>query len=294
MEKGQDILKRIETIHNLPTLPVVITKLREAISNPNVDARRVATIIEDDPAMMARILKVVNSALYRGRQDVTSLQMAVARMGFNAISNIAMSTTIFSIFNKSENSGFSHEEFWRHCISVGIGTEVLYNHCKSNIKKRFTSDVLQLAGLMHDVGKIVLEQFFHTQFRAAIAMASEQNIPLRDAEKQIMGVDHAEVGAVLAMRWNLSQEFSQVIRWHHRPASINVKNDYRDMLLLVHTADYVCNLEKIGDGGNLFAPGYDQRVWGQLGMSVGDIVGIVEKIRIEAQKSAILMSFVNS
>ena len=113
MDKGQEILRRLETIHNLPTLPVVITKLREAISDPNADARKIAQIIEDDPAMMARILKVVNSALYRGRQDVTSLQMAVARMGFNAISNIAMSTTIFSVFKSTTEVGFSHEDFWR-------------------------------------------------------------------------------------------------------------------------------------------------------------------------------------
>ncbi len=292
MDKGQEILRRLETIHNLPTLPVVITKLREAISNPNADAKKIAQIIEDDPAMMARILKVVNSALYRGRQDVTSLQMAVARMGFNAISNIAMSTTIFSIFKSSGPTGFSHENFWRHCICVGIGADVLYERCKNNLSKRYTPDILQLAGLLHDIGKIVLEQFFHTSFRQSIALSVEEEIPLCDAEKKVMGVDHAEIGAVLAQRWHLTPDFAHVIRWHHKPISMNVNEDYSELIRLCHTADYICNLEKIGDGGNLTAPSFDQKVWGSLGLSVGDISEIVDAIREQSTHSEVLMAFV--
>jgi putative nucleotidyltransferase with HDIG domain len=292
MDKGQEILRRLETIHNLPTLPVVITKLREAISNPNADAKKIAQIIEDDPAMMARILKVVNSALYRGRQDVTSLQMAVARMGFNAISNIAMSTTIFSIFKSTAESGFSHEEFWRHCISVGIGADVLYERCKGNLKKRYTSDILQLSGLLHDIGKIVLEQFFHNSFRQSIELSVEEEISLQEAEKKVMGVDHAEVGAVLAQRWHLTADFAQVIRWHHRPASININEEYSELIKLVHTSNYICNLEKIGDGGDLTAPGFDQRVWGSLGLTVADISEIVDSIKAQSKNSEVLMAFV--
>ncbi len=292
MEKGQEILRKLETIHNLPTLPVVIAKLRKAISDPNADARKIAKIIEDDPSMMARIMKVVNSALYRGRQDVTSLQMAVARMGFNAISNIAMSTTIFSVFKSSTEAGFNHEEFWRHSISVGIGANVLYDRCKPALKKRYTTDILQLAGLLHDIGKIVLEQFFHNSFREAIELSKSEEIPLNKAEKKVMGVDHAEIGAVLAQRWHLTPDFSQVIRWHHTPMSMNVKSDYAELIKLCHTADYICNLEQIGDGGNTFAPGFDQKVWGSLGLTVSDISEIVDQIREQSANSEVLMAFV--
>ncbi len=105
------IVRRLEKIYNLPTLPAVIEKLGEEIRNPKSDARRVAALIEDDPSMMSRILKVVNSAFYGGIEPITSVQQAVSRMGFNAINNIALSTSVFAAFDKSGEAGFDRKEF---------------------------------------------------------------------------------------------------------------------------------------------------------------------------------------
>ena len=289
MDKVQEMIKKLDQVRNLPTLPIVIDKLRNAIRDPNSDATRIASIIRDDPSMMARILKIVNSALYGGREPVNSLPLAVSRLGLNAISNIAMSTAIISLFGKMGEREFDREGFWRHSISTGIAICVLYDRCKPNLAKRYSKDILHLVGLLHDIGKIVLEQFFHHEFIQAVNAAKEKNISLLQAENETMGADHVSIGSWLGMRWNLSPELLQIIRWHHDPLSADV--EHREMVMLCHSANYICNLEKIGDGGDTVAPVFHHETWTQLGLSVRDISEIVDKVVEASKQSEVLMSF---
>jgi HD-like signal output (HDOD) protein len=240
--------------------------------------------------MMTSILKVVNSAFYRGREPVTSLSMAVSRMGLNAISNIATSTAIFSLFSKGEEKEYDREEFWRHSISTSIAIRALYDRCRPNLTKRYSEDVLHLVGLLHDIGKIVLDQFFHDEFVRAIHLAKEKMIPLCQAESEVMGADHTRVGSWLGMRWSLSRALLQVIRWHHDPASSDV--EHRELVMLCHAANYICNVGRIGDGGDLTAPVLRQDVWTQLGQPVLHISDIVDAVVKESKQSEVLMSFV--
>jgi putative nucleotidyltransferase with HDIG domain len=280
-------LAKLEAIRNLPTLPVVVQKVRQTVGDPNSDAAKLATIIEDDPAMMTRILKVVNSAFYAGREPVTSVQMAVARMGMRAVGNIAMSTAVFSSFGKSPQGGFDREEFWRHSICTGIAAAVVYDSAKNALSSRFTKDVLHLAGLLHDIGKIVFDQFFHDEFRKALEMSAMQMISLADAECRVTGVNHMEVGAWLGEKWHLNEDLLQVIKWHQDPNAAEAK--YWDMVALVHTANYICNQEKIGNSGNN-VPSFLPHVWKRMGLGVGDIPAVVDRVNEESKQSAILMA----
>lgn len=290
MDRAKEIFETLDKVQNLPTLPIVIEKLRAAIRDPSSDANRIARIIEDDPSMMARILKVVNSVLYGGREPIHSLQLAVARMGLSAINNIAMSTAIFSTFGKKGQTDFNREDFWRHSISTGIAVNVLYDRCKSTLTKRYGKDLLHLVGLIHDIGKIIFEQFFHADFLKAVRLSADKSIPLIQAENEVVGAEHTQIGAWLGMRWNLSQELLQAVRWHHEPDSADV--EHRELVMLCHSANYICNLEKIGDGGDVAAPSFHHDAWTRLGLTVRDISDIVDHVVEEAKKSEVLMSFV--
>lgn len=286
----EKLLSKLEKIHNLPTLPVVIDKLGAAVRDPDTDAKKIALIIEDDPAMMARILKVVNSAFYGVMEPIHSVQNAVARMGFTAVNNIAMSTAVFSTFGRQGETDFSREEFWRHSICCGIACNVLYERVRGNVKKHYSKDTLHLAGLLHDIGKIIFEQFFHPEFMQAVRKSSEQKVPLYQTEIETMGIDHSEVGAWLAAKWNLSAELTAVIRWHHDPAK--AAQEMAPLANLAHIANYIVNLEKIGDGGDLAAPVFLQAIWKKMGLAVPDIAGLVDQVKEEAKHSEILLSFV--
>jgi len=211
-------------------------------------------------------------------------------MGLNAVNNIAMSTSVFSTFSKAEQKDFNRVEFWRHCISTGIAVAVLYDRCKPNLTKRYTKDILHLAGLLHDIGKVILEQFFHNEFIGAVKLAEQNHIPLSQSEIESIGADHAQVGAWLGMKWFLSNEILQTIRWHHDPEYADV--EHQEIVMLCHTANYICNLEKIGDSGDSTAPAFHQSIWQKLGLAVKDIAEIVDKVTEESKKSEVLMAFV--
>jgi putative nucleotidyltransferase with HDIG domain len=286
----EDIFKKLSAVKNLPTLPVVMEKLQKAMRDPHSDVARISRIIQDDPSMMARILKVVNSALYGARDPITSLQLAIARMGLNAINNIAMSTSVFATFSKAKQSDFNREEFWRHCISTGIAVNVLYNRCRANLGRTIEKDLLHLAGLLHDIGKIIFETYFHAEFMQSIQLCREQHVPLFQIELETIGADHAQVGAWLGERWNLAPAIIETVRWHHEPD--NADEELRDLAMLTHAANYICNLVKVGDSGDAVAPAFFRGVWKRLGINVDDMSAIMDQVKEESKQSEVLLAFV--
>lgn len=281
------IFNKIEQIQNLPTLPAVIGRLNKALEDPTINAEQISKIIADDPSMMARILRVVNSAFYGISMPVSSISQAVALLGFIAVKNIATTTSAFATFDIREQTDFNREEFWRHSICVGIATNVLYNHVKDFIKIRVSSDLLHLCGLMHGIGIIIFEQYFHIKFMVALLLSQKENIPLLRAQEEALGANHCEVGAWLGKKWNLPREVVECIRWHMDPDQSEDK--YRGLVNLCHTANYICTLEKLGDYGDA-VPTFRQTVWRDLGLSVKDIPGIVDQIKRESAKSEILLA----
>jgi HD-like signal output (HDOD) protein len=287
METRETIFKRLDSVQNLPTLPAVIQELGKIVRDPNSDARKVAKLIEDDPAMMARILKVSNSVFYAGAEPVKSVQHAVSRMGMRAVNNLAMSTAVFGTFQGSGREEFDRNEFWRHSICTGIGAMVVYEKAKGMMKRRFSRDLLHLAGLLHDIGKILMDQFFHVEFMAAVQASRNEKRLLRDAERGTLGTDHTDLGAWLGARWRLSDDLLAVVRGHHDPDT--VEPEHWELTALIHTANYICNLEHIGDGGDA-SPGFQQSLWKRIGLGVGDIPEVVDRVKEESKHSEVLMA----
>lgn len=288
MKNRSDVFREFREIDDLPTLPVVIEKLGQAIKNPNSDARRVSRIIEDDPAIMARVLKTVNSVFYSGSRPISSVQEAVARMGMNAVNNVAISTSVFSAFGGRADDSLDREQFWRHSIITGIGAMIVYERVKGNLAAVYGRDVLHLAGLLHDIGKIVLDQYFHDEFLEALHHSRSEKVPLEEAEERVIGVNHTEVGSWLGVRWNLSPDLLQVIRWHHETCS--AEREHRGLTSVDHVANYIGNLEKLARGGDDF-PAYENETWRSLGLTVADIPEVVEAVRSGAEQSELLQAF---
>jgi putative nucleotidyltransferase with HDIG domain len=280
-----DLAKKLSVIEKLPTLPVVIENLGRALEDPDVDASRVAGIIADDPAIMARIMKVVGSVYYSGAQEPPSLQAAIVRLGFRTVSNIAMSAAVFSTFPPSAGTVFDRDGFWRHSIAAGVAAESLQPWFPGFASLPYAPDVLQLCGLLHDIGKIIFEQFFHDRFVEALELSKSRGMSLSAAEDRVLGADHSRVGAWLGRRWSLSEPVLSVVRWHHSPGS--APEAHRELTLLCYLANNAVNAAGLGNSGNSY-PRYARKIEHEFDLDHEHLVQITELIREKVAQAPLL------
>ncbi len=284
------VIRKLGIIQNLPTLPKVVFELEKVISNPNKGANAASAIIQDDPAMMFRILKVVNSAYYGLPNKIDNIQQAVALLGMEAVKRLALTTAVFSTFKaKDGRRDFNREDFWKHSISTSVAMQTLHEAVAPRLKPpQLTSEALHLAGLTHDIGKIIYEQHFHSDFIEAIQLAEDRNIPLCHAEAEIMGIDHAELGAWLGKKWNLPGQIVSAIRWHHAPTKANPL--YHDITHICHISNYICNQEHLGFSGSP-VPSFNHSFFlANCGLKLENVLQLVDTIKERSKKSEVLLA----
>jgi HD-like signal output (HDOD) protein len=284
------LMRIFESAEDLPTLPEIAVRLQEVVDDPHSDARDVAKIIQDDPAIATKVLKVVNSVFYapRGRAEITELQPAVARLGFVAVVNIVLSTSVFQAFGRVQQPVFDRREFWRHSVCVGIAAAVLHDYLKADNERPISRDSVHLAGIVHDMGKILFERYANPEFHLAIKNAGEYKLPGLKEERRFLGLGHDEAGAWLAEKWKIDPAIQAVVRWHHDPLACE-EEEFSKLIKLVHMADYICHSQNLGDSGNPY-PMYDERVRDELQLTENKIMELMEMVEIEAANSEILLS----
>ncbi len=283
---NSEVYDKLETVENLPTLPDVIMRLTSALEDPNLNADKVGGIIQDDPSMMTKILKTVNSAIYALPQEIISISQATALLGFIAVKNIALSTSVATVFDVNERSNFKQDEFWKRSICVGIAMNVLYKRIKSSSPRILSNDVIHLAGLVHGIGIITMEQYFHIKFIMAMRIAQNKNICVTEAQAEVFQTDYCELGAWLGEKWNLPEPVLDTIRWHANPSAATQNID---LVNLCHMANYICASQKLGDYGAP-VPKCDRMIWMEFGLEVSDIAEIVDEIVAETKQSETLLA----
>ncbi|MHC4664321.1 MAG: HDOD domain-containing protein, partial [Planctomycetota bacterium] len=209
-----DILrKKIESIGGLPTLPKVAAEIIARVSNPDSSMKDISKIIHQDPSLAAKILKVANSAFYGLRQEVTTLQLAMVVLGLKKIMNLVASISIFSVFpTRAGRKAIEREKFWLHSAGTGTIARILAQRMELELDgEEF------VAGLLHDIGKIVIDQYFHEDFLKILDLI-EQGKDALEAENTVLGASHAEIGEWIAFHWRLPRSLIAAIRYHHDPA----------------------------------------------------------------------------
>ena len=279
------IEKKLSSIRDIPTLPAIVLKLTKAVDDPNMDGRKIALLLQDDPALSTRILRLVNSALYAGAEPTASVQLAVSRIGMEGLRNLAIAVSVFQSFQPGPKDAFDRKEFWKHCLLCGVAATILFRKARSQMSHFYPDDVLHLSGLVHDIGRIVLDEHFHTEFVAAMAARDQTMAPLIEMERKFIGTDHAEVGAWLANRWKMVPAVVQAIRWHHEPES--AEPECRDLVRLINAANYICNFQQLGWSGDT-TPEFLPMAWEKLGISPADAQEIGVSICADARLSQLM------
>jgi HD-like signal output (HDOD) protein len=236
----------LRKVNTIATLPQVAAKIVEIVEDPRSTAQHLKQVISHDPALATRILKVVNSAFYGLPGQVNSVDRAIVMLGFREVKNIAMAANLSVLFRGAELTGpYKAEDIWRHCVAVGVASRQLAKETR-RLSGR-ASDAF-LAGLIHDLGLLIHIQINPEKFDAVCKRAHElieqgsQNLNFCALEREIIGVDHEQLGQALTENWRFPEEHQQVVGFHHHPKL--ARTDSRDMVRLVHIADIlICRMD---------------------------------------------------
>ena len=232
--EADEILKKLDSIKDIPTLPTIVFELNELLQNPNTPITDISDIIEKDQAMSLRVLKLVNSAFYGIYKEVNDIGNAIVLLGFNTVRNAIVSLGVINSFSGVKSlEGFDISDFWKHSLAVAVVSKSLAEKTKIA-----SPDSCFVGGLLHDIGKVILAQYFQDLFEKVWNAAKRENISFYEAEKKEITIDHAIIGAHLATNWELPESFIDVIRWHH-----DVRNDSesKKMILIIYLSDIIVN-----------------------------------------------------
>ena len=268
----------------VPTLPAIDSQVNDLVADQNSSAAEVAVVIQSDVAIATKVLRLANSAYYGLRSKVNSVQHAVAMLGFNIIKNLAITATVFENLEGGKvHPLFNHEQFWKHSVASGLICRLLADKLGMGRKD---IEGLFICGLLHDVGKIVLEEHLHEKFIECLDVSGSENIPLVEAEQKVLDFTHGDVGAVLADRWHLAPEIIVGAQFHHKP--MEAPADGQMVACVTHVADFICRLRPVGHGGGAVHPRLVEEAWQALGLGTGVIEPLIRELDETVQTDAMM------
>ena len=274
---GRELIRKIiSNTASLPAMPEVMLKVQKMIQHPGTSPAQLAKILETDPSMVAGILKVANSAYYGFRGKVSTIQHASALFGTRRLAELITAMSAGGVLGKAmEGYGLAAGDMWRHSITVACTA--------SEIAAAVASDALDsayMAGLLHDMGKIILDPYVRKRrllFDHYFSSHPEKTI--QDAERDILGFDHAVIAAILCEKWNLPKSISFGIRHHHQPSSAG---DHQ-LSHIVHLADYITVQTGSRGGGKAAILTLDETTPSMVPLDAGTLHNVAEKAREYAQ-----------
>ena len=219
----------LDLVERMPAFPASVHRIIELTNDVNCQARDLLAVIDTDPVLTMRILKVANSAYFGLQNPILSVKHAVVYIGLNTVKHLALATAAIGAIPTDETTGLDTETYLRHSLGAGIVCRRLGQ--RVHIDHHGTADLF-VAGLLHDIGKVVFASFEPTSFRAAVELAESAGCKDFQAEYQIFGSDHAELGGLLASKWGFPHELTRAIAEHHQPIVYDTPTPLRDVVYL--------------------------------------------------------------
>jgi putative nucleotidyltransferase with HDIG domain len=263
-EKRKRFRRALRDVKNLPTLPAVVMKLTKMAENPDVTTEQMGRVISKDHILAVKLLKLVNSAFYGFPQRVSSLQSAIILLGFNVIKSLIISASIFEFMEDNDR------ELWEHSLGCAVVCNVLAKRLQVSDPEEIST-----AGLIHDIGKVAIKMELPQEYREIEAMVHDRQIPMREAELQVLGFNHAEVGGWLAKTWNLPGKLVEPVAMHHNPAGAKKE---KMATAIVHVGDIIIRGMGLGHGEDIWVPPLVRSAWQLLALTAADVDEILAEV----------------
>ncbi len=282
----QDVERRLGRIEDISTLPGVAHSVVQLIQNPKSSALQVGEAISRDPALASKVLRIANSAFYGFPRKISTIHSAIVVLGFANIRNIVLTASIAGMLPPREDGMlFDRVSFWRHSLACGIASKLLAGRMgMKNLEEAF------LWGLLHDLGKVVLDGCFRDDYLLIVRLAREKGRLLREAEEAVLGFDHAEAGGVVAEKWNLPPALIKAVRFHHDPPRAR---ESARVVSIVHLADILSRAVGLGNGGDDRIPVVNDDAWSLLKMDGDEIRVLFGELEHEMDRATDFLPLVH-
>lgn len=271
----------VQGIEDLPSLPAVVMDLLGNLEQDDIDVSVLAKKVSHDPALTAKTLRLANSSAFGLQVKVTTIQQAITFLGFQTTRNLITAAALTGCFPAGRCPGFNDKAFWRHASASAACARGLAR------RMRFNQDVAFTAGLLHDLGQLVLANSHPDAYGAVLAWRRQQGCSLLDAERAVLGVDHVDAGVALATCWHFSDTMRQAIARHHSPDTPGAGF----LAAIVHVADAIVHaLDLAGDPDELVPP-VSTVAWNAMGLNEEAYLHLFRETEQQAEEmSAILMA----
>lgn len=268
----------LEKLNDIPTLPVVATRVTELINDPNSSSADIADVLKKDQVLTAKVLKLINSPYYGIPGEVTDVRRALAYLGFNSLAQLVLSVSIINMFADKKSGNFSMQQFWKHALATAVASEIIAKKIDyPRPEECFT------CGLLHDIGKIVLYQLSPDDFIRVIQTAEKEKLSFSEVEKRFEIPPHGYLGEFIANKWRLPMVIRMCIRYHHLDVREmeTILDSMKPAVQIVRLANELVIRESIGYSGNASGGRITEELLAPLALTEEDLKPLAERIHKE-------------
>ncbi len=259
------------------SLPEIFMMINEVVNDPTSSFSDISRVVNLDPALSARLLKIVNSSFYSFPSNIDTVTHAISVIGTEQLHDLALATTILSTFKGIPDTIVNMNLFGRHSMGVAIIARNLAIHCRETNPERFF-----LAGILHDIGRLIILENLPEESKEIVSRQTEVGGIMWQIEREVLGFDHADVGAALARAWKLPLSLEEIIGNHHNPAR---SKRYPLETTIIHLADIIAKAMELGTSGDIHVSPLDEKSWEQLKLPIGIFSALWNQVETQFNES---------
>lgn len=279
MSQREQILTRIAEATDIPPFPEIVIKLKSLLEDEETPSEAIVNLVKYDPAISGGILRLANTLAFNISGRESTVEGAVVRIGYSNIKNLVMTLALMKSFSKSKRIDL--HKFWNHSVSVAFAAQIVSKYAK---KVNEDTDELYTAGLLHELGILIIDNYLGDLYDEVLPLVGEKEIMLFEAENRVLGINHAEVGAYLFRKWNMPDSIIDTVLYQYSPDGHHGKTEH--MLHIAKVANFICGNQGIDNGIDMnYSMALVEGAWERIGLNIESTPRILKEVTEELKKA---------